>query len=52
MSNGFCPMIYDHFFAAALDRLREEQRYRVFADLERIAGRFPHGIPRRAHARS
>jgi 5-aminolevulinate synthase len=33
---------YDHFFSAALARLREEQRYRVFADLERVAGRFPH----------
>jgi 5-aminolevulinate synthase len=31
---------YDHFFSAALARLREERRYRVFADLERIAGRF------------
>src|SRR5262244_2673010 len=37
-------MNYNVFFAAALRRLREEQRYRVFADLERIAGRFPHAI--------
>jgi 5-aminolevulinate synthase len=37
-------MTYDHFFAAALARLREERRYRVFADLERIAGHFPHAI--------
>src|SRR3981189_1871514 len=37
-------MNYDAFFATALNRLREEQRYRVFADLERIAGRFPHAI--------
>jgi len=35
-------MVYDRFFADALARLREERRYRVFADLERIAGRFPH----------
>src|SRR5215472_6060456 len=35
-------MTYDHFFSAALARLRQERRYRVFADLERIAGRFPH----------
>src|SRR6201984_1754251 len=35
---------YDRFFADALARLREERRYRVFADLERIAGRFPHAI--------
>jgi 5-aminolevulinate synthase len=37
-------MIYDHFFSAALTRLHEERRYRVFADIERIAGRFPHAI--------
>jgi len=35
-------MTYDHFFSAALARLHEERRYRVFADLERTAGRFPH----------
>src|SRR5919201_1926078 len=37
-------MNYNAFFAVALGRLRDEQRYRVFADLERIAGRFPHAI--------
>jgi 5-aminolevulinate synthase len=37
-------MNYNAFFATALNRLSEEQRYRVFADLERIAGRFPHAI--------
>jgi 5-aminolevulinate synthase len=37
-------MNYNAFFAAAISRLREEQRYRAFADLERIAGRFPHAI--------
>jgi 5-aminolevulinate synthase len=37
-------MKYDEFFASAIARLREERRYRVFADLERIAGRFPHAI--------
>jgi hypothetical protein len=35
-------MIYDHFLSAALARLLAERRYRVFADLERMAGRFPH----------
>src|SRR5215475_11620485 len=37
-------MNYDHFFSAALARLHAERRYRVFADLERIAGRFPHAV--------
>ena len=37
-------MDYSQFFNAALGRLHDERRYRVFADLERIAGRFPHAI--------
>lgn len=37
-------MNYDAYFAGALARLRDERRYRVFADLERLAGRFPHAI--------
>jgi 5-aminolevulinate synthase len=37
-------MDYDAFFSAALRQLRDERRYRIFADLERIAGRFPHAI--------
>ena len=35
---------YHGYFTGALARLRAERRYRVFADLERIAGRFPHGV--------
>ncbi len=37
-------MDYSKFFSAALNRLHDERRYRVFADLERIAGRFPHAL--------
>ena len=37
-------MDYKGFFASALNKLRDERRYRVFADLERVAGRFPHAI--------
>jgi len=37
-------MNYEHFFSAALDRLHQERRYRVFADLERVVGRFPYAI--------
>jgi 7-keto-8-aminopelargonate synthetase-like enzyme len=34
-------MTYDDFFSAALARPHAKRRYRVFADLERMAGRFP-----------
>ena len=37
-------MGYDEYFENALAQLRGERRYRVFADLERLAGRFPHAI--------
>ena len=37
-------MNYDEFFTQALARLKEEGRYRVFADLERRAGDFPHAV--------
>jgi 5-aminolevulinate synthase len=37
-------MNYDAYFADALARLRDERRYRIFADLERLAGRFPHAV--------
>jgi 5-aminolevulinate synthase len=41
-------MDYRGFFEDAVDALRQEKRYRVFADLERIAGSFPHAIFRDA----
>ncbi|HET7806243.1 MAG TPA: 5-aminolevulinate synthase [Pseudolabrys sp.] len=37
-------MKYEDFFSAALDKLHRERRYRIFADLERVAGRFPYAV--------
>ncbi|MCW2306471.1 5-aminolevulinate synthase [Rhodobium gokarnense] len=37
-------MKYNEIFAGAVDALKDEKRYRVFAELERIAGRFPRAI--------
>ena len=38
---GMLRMDYQAFFADALAKLQDERRYRVFANLERLAGRFP-----------
>jgi len=40
-------MDYDAIFEDALAALKAERRYRVFADIERISGRFPHATMRR-----
>jgi 5-aminolevulinate synthase len=37
-------MNYDAFFDAAISGLKNEQRYRIFANLERDARRFPYAI--------
>jgi 5-aminolevulinate synthase len=39
-------MDYRGIFEEAVDALRQEKRYRVFADLERIAGHFPRALYR------
>lgn len=39
-------MDYRGFFEDAVDALRQEKRYRVFADIERIAGNFPRALYR------
>jgi 5-aminolevulinate synthase len=35
---------YDGSFQSAIDALKRERRYRIFADLERKAGQFPHAL--------
>ena len=40
------PMDYSNFFRQKIDDLRSEGRYRVFANLERINGRFPQALYR------
>ena len=40
-------MNYETFFKQRLDALRAEGRYRIFADLERRAGRFPQAFDHR-----
>ena len=37
-------MNYQRFFEEALDQIHAERRYRVFADIERIAGSFPRAL--------
>ena len=39
-------MDYRGIFEDAVDTLRQEKRYRVFADIERVAGKFPTAIYR------
>ena len=38
--NNCAAEVYERHFHASLERLHGEQRYRVFADIERISGRF------------
>ena len=37
-------MNYEQFFADGIARLRDERRYRVFIDIERVVGQFPRAI--------
>jgi 5-aminolevulinate synthase len=40
---------YEGFFAEQLAALKAEGRYRVFANLERLAGRFPQALQRHSN---
>ena len=44
-------MDYESFFRTQIDALKQEGRYRVFADLERHAGNFPRATFRDAGGR-
>jgi 5-aminolevulinate synthase len=43
---------YRSHFESALEALRAERRYRVFADLERQVGRFPRALWRDGASRA
>ena len=45
-------MDYDDFFARKVDALKQEGRYRIFAELARHAGQFPHAVSFDAKAKS
>ena len=42
-------MDYEHFFATAIENLRSEGRYRIFADLEREVGNYPRALSHQMH---
>jgi len=44
MTQADSKAYYNHFFQARLDDLHKEGRYRVFANIERIVGRYPKAI--------
>ncbi len=37
-------MDYNNFFKYELDKLKSDGNYRIFADLEKIAGNFPQAL--------
>ncbi len=45
-------MDYEFFFRESLDSLHDEGRYRVFADIERHAGSFPHATHYKSEGQS
>ena len=44
-------MNYDAYFCKRLEELRNEGRYRIFADLERMVGKFPRATLHTAHGK-